>query len=102
MHLFDAPPYSSAWISTNVAFARPLRRGIAQLCGSASLRWYTDRCATNSPNCAADALRCRNSPVVELMDLLDPTIANVPGRLAAFALASLLCALAPPAPSPAG
>ena len=44
-------PYSSAWISTMADLAPPLRRGMPQVWGSASLRWYADRCTANSSNC---------------------------------------------------
>jgi hypothetical protein len=30
------PPYSSIWISISAAFGRPPKRGMAQVCGSAS------------------------------------------------------------------
>jgi hypothetical protein len=39
MRSADPPPYSSAWISTIADFAFPASRGIANECGSPSLRW---------------------------------------------------------------
>src|ERR687897_430873 len=42
------PPYSSVWISTSAALARPPMRGRPQLWGSASFSWYAERCTENS------------------------------------------------------
>ena len=39
MRSAEPPPYSSAWISTIAALARPESRGMAKVCGSPSLRW---------------------------------------------------------------
>ena len=33
------PPYSSDWMATMAAFARPFRRGIPHVWGSASFNW---------------------------------------------------------------
>ena len=41
------------YLDTIAAFARPDSRGMAKVCGSPSLRWYTERTARYSRHCSS-------------------------------------------------